>query len=126
MSAGDSKSDADRRQSPRTDVSLLIQFRFESFEAFLSEYAIDLSATGMFIHSDEPREPGSLVYLQFTLKDGSKLIEGLGKVMRVVPPPGTPEHPAGMGIHFMNFDDESQRLVQQIVAQGLRRAKPAS
>jgi len=123
MVAQDDKSDADRRAAPRTDVSLLIQYRFESFEAFLSEYATDLSATGMFIRSDEPREVGSLVYLQFTLKDGSKLIEGLGKVVRVIAPPGTPQHPAGMGVHFMNFDTESQKLVLQIVNQGLKLAK---
>lgn len=118
---GNKKTDDEKRWAPRAEVSLLIQYRFESFEAFLSEYATDISNKGMFIRSDEPREVGSLVYLQFTLKDGSKLIEGLGKVVRVIPPSGKGGEPAGMGIQFVNFDDESQKLVEQIVSQGLKR-----
>ena len=71
---------------------------------------------GIFIKTETPREEGSVIYLQFTLRDGSKLIEGMGKVVRVNPP-GDPKRPGGMGIEFMNFDEESMALIAEICAQ---------
>jgi molecular chaperone DnaK len=107
--------DDNRRKHPRTPLTLLIQFRCNSFENFLAEYALDLSPGGMFIRTNEPREEGSLVYLQFTLRDGSRLIEGMGRVVRVNRP-GDEGREAGMGIEFVNFDDESTALIDQICA----------
>jgi uncharacterized protein (TIGR02266 family) len=72
----------------------------------------------MFIRTEKPRDEGSFVYLQFALKDGSRLIEGLGKVVRVNPP-GDPEGVPGMGIEFVNMDVESVELIQEIVANRL-------
>jgi molecular chaperone DnaK len=102
-----------RRKHTRTPLSLLVQFRSESFDDFLAEYALDLSPGGMFIRTQEPRELGAMVYLQFSLKDGSKLIEGLGKVVRVIPPSGGNQE-AGMGVEFVNFDEESMALINEI------------
>jgi molecular chaperone DnaK len=123
----DAESDgryANRRKHPRTPLSLLVQYRFNSFEDFLAEYSVDISPGGMFIRTAEPREMGSMIYLQFQLKDGSKLIEGLGKVVWVNAP-GTPGRAAGMGIEFINFDDESMALIEEICAskQAAKRAK---
>ena len=75
-----------RRKHPRTALSLLVQYRFNTFEDFLAEYSVNISPGGMFIRTDEPREEGAMIYLQFSLKDGAKLIEGLGRVVRVNPP----------------------------------------
>ncbi len=95
---------------------MLVQFRFDTFEDFLAEYSLNLSPSGIFIRTEEPREEGAVIYLQFTLKDGSRLIEGMGKVVRVNPKtPGGP--PAGMGVEFVNFDEESMALIAEICAQ---------
>ncbi|MDF1561409.1 MAG: TIGR02266 family protein [Deltaproteobacteria bacterium] len=110
---GRSPSGADKRQHPRARLSLLVQYRFASFDEFLGEYASDLSLGGMFIRTDEPRPSGSMIYLQFSLKDGSTLIEGLGRVCHVTEPGG--ERPAGMGIEFVNFDEASRELIEGIV-----------
>lgn len=115
-------SGADRRKHPRASLQLLIQYRFESFDQFLAEYSTDLSVGGLFIKTDSPREEGSFVYLQFALNDGSRLIEGMGKVVRVNPP-GDPARTAGMGIEFVNFDDESMALIEEIVAHRLSQHK---
>ena len=101
------------RGAPRVPVSMLVQHRFDTLEEFVAEYAVDLSENGMFVRTDEPRKQGSMVYLQMTLKDGSKLIEGFGRVARV----GRDRHGRqGMGIQFINFDDESMGLIRTIVA----------
>lgn len=95
---------------------MLVQFRFDTFDEFLAEYSLNISPGGIFIKTESPREEGSVIYLQFTLRDGSKLIEGMGKVVRVNPP-GDPRRPGGMGIEFMNFDEESMALIAEICAQ---------
>lgn len=107
---------ADKRRHPRTPLNVLVQFRFDTFDEFLAEYSLNISPGGIFVRTDEPREEGSVIYLQFALKDGSKLIEGMGRVVRVNPP-GDSKRPAGMGIEFMNFDDESMALIAEICAQ---------
>ena len=109
---------SDKRNHPRAELSLLIQFRFDTFDDFLAEYSIDISTGGMFIRTNTPREEGSFIYLQFSLRDGSRLIEGLGKVVRVNLPDESGRI-AGMGVEFVNFDEESMQLIEEIVAQKL-------
>ena len=113
---GDEKSPQDRRKYPLVPLSLLIQYRFDTLEDFLAEYSTDISMGGMFIRTDQPREVGSLIYLQFYLRDGAKLIEGLGRVVRVAEPDAD-NAGYGMGIEFVNFDSESMKLIEQIVDQ---------
>ena len=108
-----SESEQDnRRRHDRTPLALLVQFRFNTFEDFLAEYSMNISPGGMFIRTDEPKEEGAIIYLQFSLKDGSRLIEGMGKVVRVNPP-GVE---SGMGIEFLNFDEDSMALIEDICA----------
>jgi uncharacterized protein (TIGR02266 family) len=105
----------DRRKHERHPLSILVQYRFDSFENFLAEYSINISAGGMFIRTSEPREEGSMIYLQFYLRGGEKLIEGLGRVVRVNPPEKYGKD-AGMGVEFVNFDEESTDLINEIIA----------
>ena len=122
---GDSKKDDERRRFPRAPLSLLIQYRFNTLEDFLSEYSTDISIGGMYVRTKDPKDEGSLIYLQFYLKDGAKLIEGLGRVVRVDPPePEDAGQVAGMGIEFVNFDEESMELVRQIVDRNLTKTEP--
>jgi type IV pilus assembly protein PilZ len=114
---------SNRRKHRRTPLSLLVQYRLNSFEDFLAEYTQDLSPGGMFIRTDEPREMGSMIYLQFQLKDGSKLIEGLGRVCWVNEP-GAKERTAGMGVEFVNFDDESMALIEEICTSKQKKNRP--
>lgn len=106
---------AEKRKHKRTPLSILVQYRFNTFEDFLAEYSVNLSVGGIFIRTDHPKEEGSIIYLQFSLADGSRLIEGMGRVVRVNPP-GVKDRVAGMGIEFLNFDDESMALVEEIIA----------
>lgn len=102
----------ERRKYPRVPLNLLIQYKFDTFEDFVSEYAADISLGGMFIRCDDAREEGAMVYLQFSLKDGTKLIEGLGRVVRVIPKGG---ENSGIGVEFVNFDDDSRAMIEAII-----------
>ena len=110
MSLSDEPGD-DRRRFPRSKLSILVQYRFNSFEEFLAEYSLNLSIGGIFIRTEDPRPEGSMIYLQFSLKDGSRLIEGMGKVVRVNP---VGSRDTGVGIEFVNFDEESMALIDEI------------
>ncbi len=111
-----------RRKHERLPLELLVQFRFNSFEDFLAEYSLDISPGGMFIRTERPREMGSMIYLQFQLRDGHKLIEGLGRVCWVNEP-GSKDRIPGMGIEFVNFDEESMSLIEEICSSKTQRAK---
>ena len=101
-----------RRVYPRVPLSMLVQFRLDDYDEFMREYAVNISEGGMFVRTNEPREEGAMLYLQFRLKDGDVLIEGLGKVVHQNPP-GHPN--PGMGVEFVNLEDASKRLIKSIV-----------
>lgn len=103
---------SDRRVHPRIPLKLLVQFRLQDMDEFMRDYAVNLSVGGMFIRTPEPHPQDSMVYLQFTLMAGDKLIEGLGKVVHVNPPSHTVP---GMGIEFVNLDDESREFIDSII-----------
>jgi type IV pilus assembly protein PilZ len=120
---GKRKKGTERRRYPRVPLSLLIQYRFDTLEDFLSEYSTNISIGGMFIRTDKPKDEGTLVYLQFYLRDGAKLIEGLGRVVRVNPADSASDKTeVGMGIEFVNFDEESMELIHQIVERNMAAA----
>jgi uncharacterized protein (TIGR02266 family) len=105
-------SEADRRAHPRLPLNMLVQFRLHDMDEFLRHYAVNISAGGMFIRTEHAHPIGSMVYLQFSLEDGAKLIEGLGKVVHVNPA----DHPSpGMGIEFVSLDAESLALIERII-----------
>ena len=104
---------ADRRTSVRVPLNLLVQYRYDASDELLCEYALDISEGGIFIRTDEPGESGSMVYLQFVLKNGIRLIEGLGRVAHVS---RFGSRIRGMGVQFANLDDESKETIALLVA----------
>lgn len=104
---------ADRRTHTRLPLNLLVQFRLHDMDEFMREHAVNVSVGGMFVRSRTPHPEGAMVYVQFRLEDGAKIIEGLAKVVHVNPP----DHAVpGMGLEFVNLDAESQALIERIVS----------
>ncbi|MCP4503714.1 MAG: hypothetical protein GY822_27625 [Deltaproteobacteria bacterium] len=110
----------DRRRSDRAPLNLLVQFRFKNQDAFAKEFSKNLSSSGMFLETDSPRSEGGFLYFQFQVGHESHYIEGLGKVVRVCD--GKGEGVKGMGIQFINVDDESQTHIDDIVNKRLNKA----
>ncbi len=124
MADDETPEGAEKRKHPRAPLQLLVQYRFGSVGDFLAEYSSNISLGGIYIRTDEPREEGSLIYLQFTLRDGSPIIDGLGRVVRSNRPGDLPPGiEPGMGVEFVNFDDESMALIEQIVRDRLDRSQ---
>ena len=102
----------ERRHGERKPLAVLVQYRFEAFESFVADYSANLSPSGIFIQTDQPKGLGEPVFLQFTDRAGSELIEGLGTVVRISRP-GSSLSPAGMGIRFLSLDDASMARIEQ-------------
>ena len=105
-----------KRKHVRTPLSILVQYRFSTFEDWEYEYTTDLSPGGVFLRTANPRELGSGIYLQFSPRDGSRLIEGMGKVVRVTPA-AQKGAAGGMGVEFTDFDEPSLAFVRALCEQ---------
>ncbi len=101
--------------APRIALERKISLRFPHFQGFLTEYSSNVSITGMFIQSCEPRSPGEILDFEFNLIDGLQLIRGTGEVVWARLSDEASDLPAGMGIRFLRLDTESRRLIRWAV-----------
>ena len=110
------------RDSRRVPLATKVQFKFDRFSGFISEYSSNISPTGMFIVTENPEPPGHILDLEFRLGDGFEIIKGQGEVVWVRAAPDGPSRPPGMGIRFLDLAPGSQdliyRIVDRYVAQG--------
>ena len=109
-------ADADRRRAPRVLVDLEVDYASE--ENYLFAYITDISATGIFVRTTTPEQPGTHLNLRFQLPDQTnQKIEVEGEVIWVNPyRPGAPDnlHP-GMGIRFVGLDDEVRDQLLELI-----------
>jgi len=117
--------DADRRRAPRVLVDLEVDYASE--ENYLFAYITDISATGIFVRTTSPEQPGTHLNLRFALspptdregdrRDQRDQIECEGEVIWINPyRPGAPDnlHP-GMGIRFVGIDDELRDQLLELI-----------
>jgi uncharacterized protein (TIGR02266 family) len=105
----------DRRRAPRVFVDLEVDYASE--ENYLFAYITDISATGIFVRTTSPEQPGTLLNLRFAAGPGGNGIECEGEVIWINPyRPGAPDnlHP-GMGIRFVGIDDELRDRLLELI-----------
>lgn len=101
-------------KSRRAESRRTINRDFASVEQFIDEYVNNISKSGAFIRSDAPLPVGTQVALRFSvIMDEIEIVEGYGKVVRVVPP-GRDE-PSGMGVVFTKLTGCSMELVERLM-----------
>lgn len=104
---------SDQETKRRLDERVQVNKEFESIEEFITEYVSNLSRTGAFIRTDDPLPVGTKVDLRFTvIVDDFEAIEGIGEVVRVVPP-GQLE-PPGMAVVFTELTGFSRKLIERV------------
>ena len=103
------------RDSRRVPLATKVQFKFDRFSGFISEYSANISPTGMFIVSSNPEPNGRVLDLEFRLGDGFEIITGKGEVVWTRTVPDGPERPPGMGIRFTELGKGSKDLIYRIV-----------
>lgn len=105
------------RDSRRVPIATKVAFKFERFSGFISEYSANISPTGMYITTNQPEPPGSVLDFEFQLGDGFEIIRGKGEVVWIRAIAEGPSRPAGMGIRFLELSEGSKELIYRIVDQ---------
>src|SRR6187397_319293 len=106
---------ADTRKDKRAPISLKVRFKSATVDEFIEQYSLDISKGGIFIKSKTPMSIGTLLKFEFRLKDESRLIHGVGRVVWKRDDGDPAAKPPGMGIKFIKMDPESRALVESMV-----------
>jgi type IV pilus assembly protein PilZ len=111
------QSGADRRIHERVVVDLEIDYRAN--ETFLFAYITDISAMGIFVQTNTPEPVGTRLNLCFRLplEMGGRFLEVAGEVMWLnqVRPDDSDGRNPGMGIRFLELNDEDRADVMRLV-----------
>ena len=110
-------SDAERRRAPRVFVDLEVDYASE--DNYLFAYITDISATGIFVRTTTPEDPGTLLNLRFSPegRGGPGELAFEGEVIWVNPyRPGAPDNlNPGMGIRFVDLDEDMKVELLELI-----------
>ncbi len=101
---------AEQRNADRTATEIRVEYR--TVGSFLSDYALNLSKGGMFIHSENPLPVGASVRLVFHLPGLPFMFDLSGRVRWVQAEALDEEHPCGMGVEFVQVDERVRRRLE--------------
>ena len=100
----------DKRNFIRIPVQLKVDI--EASQAhYLFEISSNLSASGIFIHTEDPLDPGTHLNLQFRLPD-NYLIRTRGEVMWINE---DEEEDPGMGVKFLQLNADDRHRILSVI-----------
>ncbi|MFZ3090071.1 MAG: TIGR02266 family protein [Nitrospirota bacterium] len=100
----------EKRRSPR--IPLKVQVKYKTPNAFLVDYAINISKGGIFIGTEKPLPVGTSVEFQILFPNMQRPVKGAGEVMWISA--GKSDEPPGMGVKFNELDAEGMTIIEQI------------
>jgi molecular chaperone DnaK len=103
------------RDSRRVPLETRVQFKFDRFSGFLSDFSANVSPGGLFIRTRTPQPAGTVLEFEFRLGDGFELIRGRGEVVWIRAEDEGAARPAGMGLRFLELSQGSKELIYRIV-----------
>src|SRR3954453_16621186 len=105
------------RDSRRVPLETRVQFKFDRFDGFITEYSANISPGGLFLRTRAPQPPGTVLDFELRLGDGFELIRGRGEVVWNRLEDDGPARPAGLGLRFLELSEGSKELIYRIVDQ---------
>jgi uncharacterized protein (TIGR02266 family) len=110
----------DRRESQRVKNSFVVRMRFPRLEDFRYRYIRDISRGGVFIQTASPKPVGSPVVLVLDPGFGAESVTLNGEVVTAIDAQEAAARSlqAGMGIRFINLDQEKRRAIEKILTGG--------
>ncbi|HEY5955104.1 MAG TPA: TIGR02266 family protein [Polyangiaceae bacterium] len=106
------------RKDPRAKVlSMTVRYKSATLDEFIEHHSHDVSRGGMFIKTPQAFPPGTLLKFEVRIAEDRKVMQGVGRVVwkRDVAAADA-ERPAGMGVKFIKLDDDSRRLIDQLLS----------
>ncbi len=101
------------RQSERLQHELLVAYR--TVDGFITDWAVNISRGGIFINTRNPLAVGSIVKLIISLPDAAFPFDLTGRVMRVHATDRQSSQVAGMGLEFIDVDEEKRARLERFV-----------
>ncbi len=106
---------AERRGNVRLVTRLEVQEK-DSRHARVPLYVTgNISGGGMFLITQEPYPPGTVIHISFVLPDDSKAVEATGTVVWSRKEKENSKRQPGMGIKFLEIDEEDQQKIRKFV-----------
>ncbi|HWP35202.1 MAG TPA: TIGR02266 family protein [Thermodesulfobacteriota bacterium] len=110
----------ERRRTPRIPIYIKVDYKVDlrRDDAPYSDYSANINRDGLFLRSDRPLAPGTLLNLQFALPEDSRVIKVNGRVVWITRDleerVGGRWEP-GMGIEFEDVGPEVRELIDRLV-----------
>ncbi len=101
------------RQANRLHHELLVAYR--TVDGFITDWAVNISRGGIFINTRNPLAVGTTVRLIISLPDAAFPFDLSGKVIRVNEFDNPSNQVPGMGIEFIDVDDEKRGRIERFV-----------
>jgi len=108
-------SDETRKDQRVKVQTLKAKYKSATLEQFIEHYAGDISRGGIFIKTPKPAAIGTMLKIEIQLADATPVISAIGRVVWRREAPEA-SGPAGMGIKFIKLEEDSQAIVERIVA----------
>src|SRR5215468_5158887 len=109
------------RQADRLQHELLVAYR--TVDGFITDWAVNISKGGIFINTRNPLAVGTTIRLIISLPDTAFPFELTGRVARVAEFNNPSNQVPGMGIEFVDVDDEKRARIERFVER-LRKELP--
>ena len=112
---------SDTRKDKRARVSgLTVRYKSATNDEFIDNQSLDVSVGGVFVKTQTPFAPGTLLKLEILVASEPSSITGVGRVVwKREPTQATAERPAGMGVKFIKIDDVSRQTIDRLVTAAL-------
>jgi uncharacterized protein (TIGR02266 family) len=115
------KSKTRPRRADRLQHELLVAYR--TVDGFITDWAVNISRGGIFINTRNPLAVGTTVRLIISLPDTAFPFDLSGRVMRVNEFDNPANQVPGMGIEFIDVDEEKRGRIERFVER-LRKELP--
>ena len=105
-----------RRAFPRYHANFAV--RFATVQDFVLEYAANISAGGVFVHTENPPPLKTIVQVEMELPGSSTAVPARGIVVHRMTKEDAKKRGTlpGVGVQFMDADDEFRRRIDAAIA----------
>ncbi len=105
----------DRRKSER--IPLRLRVKFHNLQTLMEDYSRDIGQGGIFIQTEYPRGLGERLTISLVHPENKQELELEGEVVRISrKEPRDPGSVSGMGIRFINLDENTKQAINLFLA----------
>jgi uncharacterized protein (TIGR02266 family) len=110
----------EHRVDPRVELRTEVRVAYPDRQSIVASLCRNISVGGMFIETELPPAPATVVRFEIDLEHFSEVVRGVGEVVWVKPSRGEGDR-AGFGLRFLDIDPRQRQLIFRIVDRYVQR-----